>query len=276
MIWTAPRFPIFSWVPAPTGSVTITSNATTTEIQCSTLAGHGFKKTSGDTYTAHADSLHGKLAAAVATKTGSTTSAMYQWPSGDAGPLRVRMFRTGGHTSCTLTFSTAAAAAAFGYDGVGPHSLPEGVTGAITDHNHAGVWRPCAFGGFGEEIPEQPSVGWSDGAMGTTPPQVWSWGAVRNRLEMLFEAVRAANIRRDAATETAYATAALRSTSDENATLAAMLGELWENRASSCVLWTQQDVSQAVYFDKVPKSLKEIATESAAGTVYAVRLSVRL
>ena len=221
MNWIAPLYPIFAWTPTPVGTVSIYNGTTTTVVECLSLAGPGFA-VSGS-LVATAASLHGKLAAAVVASAGGSCVATYVTPDGEAGPLRVSLQRTGGTGTLTLTFSSLAAAQVFGFDDVGAHSLTT-IAPKVTDHNHAGVWRPAGFGARGLQTTRcrraacpRPSAG---------RRLTLRVGQPKRRLALTFSDVRRANIEPDSASTTSWATAALRVAADPNATLQGMLDAL--------------------------------------------------
>lgn len=271
MNWIAPLYPIFAWTPTPVGTVSIYNGTTTTVVECLSLAGPGFA-VSGS-LVATAASLHGKLAAAVVASAGGSCVATYVTPDGEAGPLRVSLQRTGGTGTLTLTFSSLAAAQVFGFDDVGAHSLTT-IAPKVTDHNHAGVWRPAGFGARETPDYEMPARGMSEAVGGT--PTHYVWGNRKRRLALTFSDVRRANIEPDSASTSSWATAALRVAADPNATLQGMLDALISGDANpSLKFWRSVSDSETLYWLDPPDKLSDVAEDATGAGVYAVTMAWR-
>lgn len=270
MIWSAPIWPVFAWTPTLSGTVDIYNGTTTTEVLLSDLAGPGFA-VSGS-MVATAASLHGKLCAALSASSGGTVVPTYVLPDGDAGPLLVSMQRTGGTATCTAEFSSLAAAQAFGFDDVGPHSFTT-IAPRVTDHNHDGVWRPACFGAMWSTDLVMPGRGVSV-PVGDDPPVLWSWGRPKRQLTLTFPDVRRANIEVEAAATSTYAAAALRDVADPNGTLEGLATAACSGDADSLRFWRSVSDSEVLYWRDRPDRLSDLY-DSDSQQAYRVTLTLR-
>lgn len=250
--WTAPEYPVYSYHVTPTGTVTL-DNGTPTVIALSTLAGRGFVP--NGSLVAQSGSLQHAFAAAIVASGGGTCACTYALPGASA--MSASYVRAGGSASVAVTFSSAAAAAQFGFASA---SFTIGTTGTqAATLSPAGVWRPACFGGAQNFADERAAVGHSE-TSGTVEPQAWSWGATKWTAVVLHSDVKAANVETAKALVASYAAAAGRVTGDRNGTLQGLAEWARDARTNKAIrMYTDASTYTTVYM-RPPKRTEDLYT----------------
>lgn len=265
--WVCPEYPAYSFRVAPAGTVTLTTD-TPTVIALSTLAGRGFVP--NGSLAAQSGSLQFALAAAIASKGGGTCGCSYVLAGASA--LSAVYVRAAGSASVGVLFSSAAAAAAFGF---ASESFTIGTTGTqAATLIPAGVWRPCAFGAAYDERDDRAAVGFTARA-GTVAPTTYSWGTTKWMAEISHPDVRAANVEIEKALRAPYAAAAGRVTGDRNGTLQGLVEWARDERTHTDIRLYRSATSYVdVYMTPPGKTSDLYSPLGGGGYVHTVGLSL--
>jgi len=224
MIANHPRYHRISWRPVITGTCDVDDGTSSGTVDLATdiAATHwGWDSTAWEV-AATTTSIQGKFAKLVDAITGQgSTQAEYTWPAGDhAPPLTEYTLGTGSPGEIGLTFSSVAAAAQFGFDGVGPHTT---TSGAITaDFQCCGSWAPRTRTARDERWEGNPNVAVAEDINGDSR-KLNVWGATLTDRALRFPTVLVADIRSDAAETATLAAMGGRDVSDPNNLLEQLL-----------------------------------------------------
>jgi hypothetical protein len=270
------KFPIFSWRPVIVGTVDYDDGVASGTIDLATDIGSSYWGVSvGASAAANSDSIQGRLAALLVAKIGSGSIAVtYTWPDGEQGPMRTSYARTG--TNVSLTFSTTAVAAQFGFNATAVTFT--NVTAKVADFQDAGAWAPHQRAGQDERWDFNDNVGVTETIDGSSR-KLRTWGENLTRRSFRFPAVYVANIRADAAAETTYAAAAERVVADTNNTLQGMLDrarlpESTDN-APAFRVYTDEAEYRVCYLLDGLRDLEALCESQSARRLWAVSFTMR-
>lgn len=263
--WICPEYPVYSYHVTPTGTVTL-DNGTPTVIALSTLAGRGFVP--DGSLVAQSGSLQHAFAAALVTSGGGTCACTYALPGASA--MSASYVRAGGSSSVAVTFSSAAAAAQFGFSSA---SFTIGTTGTqAATLNPSGVWRPACFGSAYAENPERAAVGFSKTA-GQVAPETWSWGSTKWIADIAHPAVYAANVEIEKALRASFASAAGRVTGDRNGTLQGLVEWVWGARTNTAIRLYRSATDYVDVYATPERKPKSLVTDIGGAIAFSVSLS---
>ena len=215
-----PTHPIFAWRPTIAGSVVWNDGSSSDTIVLSTALASSYWGWDADgSNVATTASIQGQFVALLlAATTATSMAAAYTWPDGDAAPPRTSYTTD---VSISLTFSTLAVAAQFGFSTVNP--TLGNITATVADFTDAGHWQPsCRGGNCDERWQINPNVGITETIDGSSIKQR-TWGTTLDVRPFSLPAVLSANIQTASAAESTFADAAQRNTADPNSLLDVML-----------------------------------------------------
>lgn len=224
------NFPLATWqVTAPAFTVT-NSVGTVSVAAAANKWGFGVSSLTAP-YPAATDTVAGYLAAqmtAAATtgpppvSLGIVAAATFDYTPGtnpSTSPLTMTL-ATASASAITLTFSSLADAAVYGFDAT-TVSIASGTQTTTTAYNVGGLWSPCGVAGDVRRTTRQRAAASSSDMSGLSTDVV-NWGAVAD-LEFLSSVFPAGNLTRWFAATQVYATAAGRQLNDPNNTLEGLL-----------------------------------------------------
>lgn len=275
-----PRYHRFSWKPTITGSVTVAQGINSAVIDLATDIGSSYWgwAENGSHVASPTESIQGRLGvlieAVIDVWAVASVAVSYTWPDGNQGVPVTRYIIVVPGADVSLTFSSAAVALQFGFDGAGPHTTSSGVVTA--DFHDAGHWGPRVLGGYDEPWTSNPNIGKAENLDGSAR-RLYVWGATLTAREMMFPTVYVADIRADAAATTSYATAAGRVIADTNSTLAALLEAARTptatNEAPAFRVYTTPGVYTTCYLLEGLEALKGLCSDASVRRVWRVEMT---
>lgn len=193
---------------------------------------------------------------------GIVAAATFDYAPGtnpSTSPLTVTL-ATVSASAITLTFSSLADAAVYGFDAT-TVSIASGTQTTTTAYNVGGLWSPCGVAGDVRRTTRQRAAASSSDMSGLSTDVV-NWGAVAD-LEFLSSVLPAGNLTRWFAATQVYATAAGRQLNDPNNTLEGLL--LAAAQGVTFRVYRQPATAGGILpTTYVAAKLPKIATQSAA------------